>query len=97
MATDYRPHLIARGLIIQNTPNDGGEWVIECDCGERLAFSCPNRGTDRASIVVRHGEGEARLEIPALSDRGFLWSLGLDDPVAEWIDRLHLYEEEKSQ
>lgn len=97
MTTDYRPTLIALGLIIQNTPVDGGEWVIACDCGERLAFSCPNRGTDRASTVVTHGAGEARFELPALCDRSFLWSLGLDDPLAEWVDRLHSYEAEKAQ
>lgn len=84
--------VISKGLIIENTPY-GGEWRIKCECAESLTFSYRDQGTDRSTLVVAHGDGEARLEIAGRSTDSMLWALGLADPLGEWLARVHEYEE----
>lgn len=83
---------ISKGLIIENTPYNG-EWRIKCECAAALTFSYRDRGTARNTLIVTHGDGEARLEIPGRSDESLLWALGLANPLGEWLAKVHEYEE----
>ena len=87
-----KPMFIDKQLITENTPY-GGEWAIVCTCGDRLAFSHRDRGTEKNTLIVTHGDGEARLEVPGWSNEGFLWGLGLCDPLGAWLERIHEYED----
>lgn len=80
-------------LIHENTP-DGGEWAILCACGEPLIFAYRDRGSARCTLLVTHGEGEARWELPGYSEDNLLWMCGLADPLVDWLDTVHRYEED---
>jgi hypothetical protein len=82
---------MSNGIIIENVPY-GGEWRIKCDCGAALAFAYRERGTPRSVLIVTHGDGEARLEISGHSDDNLLWTLGLRDPLGDWLKHVHEYE-----
>lgn len=90
-----RPMVISSGLIAENVPRNG-QWKIRCpDCSEMLTFAYRDRGSSRSTLIVSHGEGEARLEIPGHSDDNLLWAIGIRDPLGAWLDRLHDYEDGK--
>lgn len=89
-----QPMVISRDLVIENAPSDVGEWEIRCECGNRLAFALRGQGSPGFAIVATHGDGEARLEVPGHSVEGLLWSLGMADPLGDWLQRVHEYEGE---
>lgn len=87
------PMVISKTVIIENVPY-GGEWRIRCpDCPEHLTFSYRDRGTDRSTLIIQHGEGEARLEVAGKSDDGLFWAIGARDPLGRWLDAVHAYED----
>ena len=87
---DFIAPFMACDLVIENVPY-GGEWAIKCACGEKLTFSYRDRCTDKATLLVAHGDGEARWELPGRSDENLLWAIGADDPLARWLDSVHLH------
>jgi hypothetical protein len=90
-----RPMVISKALIVANVPSaPDGEWRMTCpDCAEDLAFAYRDRGTARATLIVTHGAGEARLEIAGRSEATLLWAIGLRDPLGAWLDGVHDYED----
>lgn len=85
---NYHGATVGRDLIVQNTPNDGSPWEMECSCGETLSFRLLGRGTPGAKVIVGHGH-HLPLEITLMLDAGLRWSIGLSDPVGDWIERAH--------
>lgn len=85
-----RRPLLPRMLIQENVPKDGA-WTLRCECGATLAFAYRDRGTPATTLLVTHDGFPARFHLAARSTEGLLWSIGLADPLGDWIERVHEY------